>query len=135
MEEIFEIYKRNFPYINREEKTIKEIISNENNIFFERRNDDGKLIACAIVNKNTILLLVVDKEYQNKGIGKFLLEECENNIIRNGFNKIVLGVGFNYLMPGVPTSKKYNPSVHEKLDPAVNDIASNFFEKREYIHS
>ena len=126
MEEIFEIYKRNFPYINREEKTIKEIISNENNIFFERRNDDGKLIACAIVNKNTILLLVVDKEYQNKGIGKFLLEECENNIIRNGFN---------YLMPGVPTSKKYNPSVHEKLDPAVNDIASNFFEKRGYIHS
>ena len=63
MEEIFEIYKRNFPYINREEKTIKEIISNEKNIIFERRNDEEKLIACAIVNKNTILLLVVDKEY------------------------------------------------------------------------
>ena len=134
MEEIFEIYKRNFPYINREEKTIKEIISNENNIIFERR-DKGQLIACAIVNKNTILLLVVDKEYQNKGIGKSLLEECENRIIKNGFDKIVLGVGFNYLMPGVPTSKKYNQSVHENLDPNVNDIASNFFEKRGYIHS
>ena len=135
MEEIFEIYKKNFPYINREEKTIKEIISNEKNIIFERRNDEEKLIACAIVNKNTILLLVVDKEYQNKGIGKSLLEECENTIIKNGFDKIILGVGFNYLMPGVPTSKRYNPSVNEKLDPLMNDIASNFFEKRGYVHS
>ena len=135
MEEIFKIFKRNFPYISREEKTLKEIISNENNIIFERRNDNNKLIACAIVNKNTILLLVVDKEYQNQGIGKSLLEECEKCIKNNGFDKIVLGVGFNYLMPGVPTSKKYSPSVHENLDPAVNDIASNFFEKRGYTHS
>ena len=26
VEEIFEIYKRKFPYINREEKTLKEVI-------------------------------------------------------------------------------------------------------------
>ena len=26
---------------------------------------------------DSILLLIVDKEYQNKGIGKSLLEECE----------------------------------------------------------
>ncbi|MEE3343164.1 MAG: GNAT family N-acetyltransferase [Bacilli bacterium] len=135
MKELFDIYKRNFPYINREEKTIKEIINNENNIILERRNDNNDLIACAIVNKNTILLLVVDKEYRNKGIGKSLLEECENTIINNGYNKIVLGVGFNYLMPGVPTSKKYNPSVYENLDPLVNANGSSFFEKRGYIHS
>ena len=30
--EIYEIYKRNFPFINREEKTAKEIIENEGNI-------------------------------------------------------------------------------------------------------
>ena len=135
MEEIFAIYKRNFPYINREEKTLKEIINNENNTIFERRNDNNELIACAIVNKNTILLLVVDEEYRNKGIGSSLLEECEKLIIKKDFNSIVLGVGFDYLMPGVPTSKKYNPSVHERLDPLVNDKASNFFEKRGYVHS
>lgn len=135
MEEIYEIYKKNFPYINREEKTIKEIINNKNNIIFERRDEKGKLIACAIVNENTILLLVVDKEYQNKGIGKSLLEKCENTIIEKGYDKIILGVGFDYLMPGVPTSKKYNPSVHENLDERLDDKASNFFEKRGYIHS
>lgn len=133
--EIFEIYKRNFPYINREEKTIKEIINNKNNIIFEKRNNENKLIACAIVNKNTILLLVVDKEYRNKGIGNSLLQECEAAIKKNGYNKIVLGIGFNYLMPGVPTSKKYTSSIHENLDSMVDDNASTFFEKRGYIHS
>ena len=90
MEEIFNIYKRNFPYINREEKTIKEIINNKNNIIFERRNDNNELIACALVNDNTILLLVVDKEYRNKGLGKTLLNECENVIIKNGYNQKVI---------------------------------------------
>lgn len=134
MIEIYEMFKRNFPYISREEKTLKEIINNENNKYFEKRIDN-KLIGCAIVNKNTILLLVVDKEYQNQGIGTNLLEECEKYIINNGYNEIVLGVGFNYLMPGVPTSKKYTDSVYENLDSLVNDKASNYFEKREYIHS
>ena len=49
MNEIYEIYKRNFPYISREEKTIKNINNNNNNIVIERRNDSNKLIACAII--------------------------------------------------------------------------------------
>lgn len=135
MKEIFEIFKRNFPYISREEKTLKEVINNKNNIVLERRNEDSKLYACAIVNENTILLLVVDKEYRNKGIGQELLKECEDIIRKNGYDKIILGVGFDYLMPGVPTSKRYNPSVHENLDPRLDDKASTFFEKRGYTHS
>lgn len=135
MEEIFNIYKRNFPYINREEKTIKEIINDENNIVFERRNDNNELIACAIVNNNAILLLVVDKDYRGKGIGSSLLEKCENIISKNKYSKIILGAGFNYLMPGVPTSKKYNSSVHENLNPLVDTMASTFFENRGYTHS
>ena len=134
MNEIFEIYIKNFPYINREEKTINEIICNSDNIIFEKRDND-KLIGCAIVNKNTILLLVVNQEYRNNGIGIELLNKCEELIINNGYKKIILGVGFDYLMPGVPTSKKYVDSVYEKLDPLVNDDASSFFEKQGYIHS
>ena len=135
MNEYFEMFKTNFPYISREEKTLKEVISNNDNVYFEKRNDDNKLIGLAIVNKNTILLLVVDKDYRNRGIGTDLLNKCEELIIKNGFNEIKLGVGFNYLMPGVPTSKKYTESVHENLNPEINNIASNYFEKRGYIHS
>lgn len=134
-EEIYEIYKRNFPFINREEKTAKEIIKNENNIIFEKRNSNNELIGCAIVNENAIILLVVDEKYRNIGIGTELLNKCEETIINNGYDKVILGVGFDYLMPGVPTSKKYTESVHENLRLEVNENASNFFEKRGYNHS
>ena len=135
MNEYFKIFKENFPYISREEKTLKEVIDKDDNIYFEKKNDKNELIGCAIVNKNTILLLVVDKDYRNKGIGTELLNKCEDIIIKNGFKEIVLGVGFNYLMPGVPTSKKYVDSIYEKLYPKLTDEASDFFEKRNYIHS
>ena len=135
MNEYFEMFKTNFPYISREEKILKEVISNRDNAYFEKRNDDNKLIGLAIVNKNTILLLVVDKDYRNQGIGTDLLNKCEDLIIKNSFNEIKLGVGFNYLMPGVPTSKKYIESVHENLNPEINEVVSNYFQKRGYIHS
>lgn len=134
MKEIIDIYRRNFPFISREEKIVEEIINNKDNVFFEERNN-GNLIGCAIVNKNTIILLVVDKDYRNQGIGTRLLDKCEKTIIVNGYDKIILGVGFNYLMPGVPTSKKYVDSINENLDLMVNDKASNYFEKRNYEHS
>ena len=133
--EIYEMFKKNFPYVSREENTLKEVINKEDNMFFEKRNDENILIGCAIVNKNTILLLVVDEKYRNQGIGTDLSNKCEELIIKNGFNEIKLGVGFNYLIPGVPTSKKYTDSVYENLYPEINDNASNFFEKRGYIHS
>ncbi len=34
VKEIYEMYKRNFPYINREEKNALKIIVNENAIIF-----------------------------------------------------------------------------------------------------
>lgn len=133
--EIYHMFKRNFPFVNREEQTAIAIINNENNTIFEKRNPDNELIGCAIVNENAILLLVVDDKYRNIGIGSELLKKCEDTIIHNGYNNVVLGVGFDYLMPGVPTSKKYTKSVHENLCPEVNDNASTFFEKRGYAHS
>lgn len=133
--EIYDMFKRNFPFVHREEQTAVNIINHENNSIFEKRNPNHELIGCAIVHKNTILLLVVDEKYRNIGIGSQLLKKCEGAIIDNGYNNVILGVGFDYLMPGVPTSKKYAESVYENLSPEVNDKASTFFEKRGYHHS
>lgn len=133
--EIYHMFKRNFPFVYREEKTAITIINNENNSIFEKRDSNNKLIGCAIVNENVILLLVVDEAYRNKGLGSGLLKKCEENIMDNSYDNVVLGAGSDYLMPGVPTSRKYTESVHENLCPKVNDRASAFFEKRGYVHS
>ena len=135
MNKYYETFRKYFPFINREEKTLLKTINNENNEFVEEKNENGDLKGFAIINLNTILLLIVDEKYRNTGVGTKLLKICEQKIKDKGFEKVVLGVGFDYLMPGVPTSKKFCPSVHENLDPLVNDIASSFFEKRGYIHS
>lgn len=134
MEEILKMFRENFPFVSREPETLAEVIGHEGNSILTRRNPEGKLTACAIVNGQTILLLVVDKGHRGQGIGDELLRQCEETIRKNGFDKVVLGVGFNYLMPGVPTSKRWVPSVHERLDPLVNTAASDFFERRGYEH-
>ena len=104
IDEILRMFRENFPFVSREEEALAEVIGHEGNILFARRNPEGKLIACAMVNGQTILLLVVDQDYRGQGIGSGLLSECEDAIRRNGFNRAILGVGFNYLMPGVPTN-------------------------------
>ena len=135
MDEIFNIFRQNFPFVSREDDTIRRIISHPDNLILRRHSPEGRLIACAIVNQNTILLLVVDKPHRCQGIGSQLLKDCEEAIRLKGHQKVVLGVGFDYLMPGVPTSRRYAPSVNERLDPLVNTSASDFFEHRGYHHA
>lgn len=107
MEEIFNIYKRNFLYINREEKTIKEIINNKNNIIFERRNDNNELIACAIVNNE------VDKNIQ----------EIIDNKVRNRLvfgDKMPMQYFINYY--GLEVSAAFNGCSTE-TEPSSKTIA------------
>lgn len=81
------------------------------------------------------MLLIVDKEYRNKGIGSKLLKQCEEHIKSCGYDKITVGAGYDYLMPGVPTSRKYTDSINENLSKEVNDKASKFFENQLYTHA
>ncbi len=118
MNELVEIYYRNFPNIVREENTVKKILSNPDNYVIEKR-DKGKLIGVSVINKNTILLICVDKEYRKKGIGTQLLNESEKYILSHGFDKLNIGAGYDYLTPGVP----------------INEETMSFFDRRYYSHS
>lgn len=135
MNKYYDIFRRNFPYVSREDKTINEILENKNNIVIEKRNEQDELMGVSIINKNTILMLCVDEQYRNKGLGTILLNESEKIIKENGYDEIKVGVGFDYLAPGIPTSKKYYASENEKLYSGLNTKSSDFFEKRGYIHS
>lgn len=117
--ELLEIYNKNFPNNIREENTVKSILNNSSNHIIEKRNDSGKLIGVSVINESTIIMLCVDKEYRKKGIGTKLLEQSENYILNEGYNKLNIGVGYNYLMPGIP----------------INKTNLSFFGKRYYIHS
>lgn len=118
-QELFEIYKRNFPFNIREEEKEISMLSNPNNYIIEKRNKDNILIGVSVINKNTILVLCVDEEYRNQGIGTYLLEESEKYIQSKGYEKLNFGEGYDYIMPGIP----------------IKDNNISFFEKKGYYHS
>lgn len=133
--ELFVLFRRNFPFIIREEFTVRSILENRECKIIEKRNEQNRLIGAAVVHNNTVLMLCVDKEYRNRGIGSELLSEAEHVIREAGYNEVTIGAGYDYLMPGVPTSKKYADAVNECLYEGLDDSASAFFEKRGYTHS
>lgn len=135
--EIYDIYKRNFPYIVREERTVIRILSDCNNKIFAEKNDYGNLMGVSVINKNSIYLICVDTEYRNKGIGTKLLNESEEYIKQQKYKTVIIGVGDDYLMPGIPTNVK---QISEKLQDDniysnVTNEASTFFIKHGYLHS
>lgn len=134
-QELFEIYERNFPFIVRDKETVLQILNNEDNIIIEQRDEQHKLIGVSVINQNAILLLCVNAEHRNKGIGTQLLKKSENIVINDGYSEIVVGDGFNYIMPGVPTAKRYYEAENENLYQDIDETASDFFTKRGYQHS
>lgn len=137
MNKYYEMFRKNFPFIIRDEQEALEIINNPENKIIEANDDIGKLIGVSIISKNTILMLCVDKKYRNKGIGNKLLNDSENYIIYNGYDRVNIGVGDNYLMPGIPmATKPYAEQLKDdKIYDDVSNDAYNFFSKRGYFHS
>ena len=116
--EIYTLYKKALPDIERGEEKVKSILSDKENHIIAHR-DGENLAGVSVINENTIYLLCVDQPYRNRGIGNDLLVQSEKYIASRGFEKIVLGTGKEYILPGVP----------------MNDGAHMFFQKRGYIHS
>lgn len=77
----------------------------------------------------------MDAGYRNQGIGTGLLEKSEQIVKNNGYKKIVAGNGYDYIMSGVPTSRRYFDAENEELYQELDENASDFFQKRGYIHS
>ena len=118
MKELLKIYHRNFPDNIRNEDIVKKILSNPDNYIIEKRIDN-KLIGISIINKSTVLMLCVDNEYRHKGIGTKLLNQSEKYILDQGYNKVNIGSGFDYIMPGIP----------------ITEENMSFFKRRFYSHS
>ncbi len=116
--EIFNLYKETIPDIIRNEETVKDILSDRNNHIISYR-DGNRLVGVSVVNQNVIYLLCVDKSFQKRGIGADLLKQSEKYIMSGGFDKIVVGAGEDYIMPGIP----------------MNNGAHNFFIKYGYQHA
>ena len=117
-QEIKALFQRELPEILIGEHSVEDVLSDAENHFIYRM-EKGKLTGVSVINKNTVYLLLVDSQFQGHGIGTSLLKESEIFIRANGYNKIRLGAGDGYIMPGVPMNK----NVHL------------FFEKHGYIHS
>ena len=140
--EIYTLFRETLPEIIRNPHTVEEIISDKaNHIIFVRESDytnsvgnnmlpteflspenlsaTNKLIAVSIIRENVIYLLCVDINYQNHGIGTKLLRQSEEYITANGYDKVIVGAGNNYIMPGIP----------------MNNGAHKFFAKHGYTHS
>lgn len=134
LKEIYELFRRTLPYVVRDEETVLRILENKDNKIMEERNAENQLIGVSVIHKNTILLLCVEEAYRKQGIGSGLLRQSEEAIKAAGYDEVTVGVGEDYLAPGVPTSKRYAPAVNERLDERVDDVAGSFFEKRGYVH-
>ena len=135
LNELIVLFRRNFPFVVREEATVRDILGNKECKIIEKRNVQNSLIGAVVVHNNTILMLCVDKEYRNRGIGSELLDEAERIIKEAGYEEITVGAGYDYLMPGVPTGKRYVDAVNERLYEGLDDSVSTFFENRGYTHS
>lgn len=135
IDELYALFQRNFPFVVREEAVARHILAHAGNHVIETRDEHGSLIGAAVVNENTILMLCVDQQHRQQGLGSKLLAEAEDFIQQGGHQEVVVGVGFDYLAPGVPTSKRYAPAVNECFYEGLDDTSSRFFERRGYVHS
>ena len=135
MQELYDLYKRNFPFCVRAESAVRRLLNA--GTVLEERTGAGKLIGAAVLDENNILMLCVDPPYRHRGIGSRLLEKSEQLVKSQEYSFLTVGAGRHYLMPGVPTDTM---PVTESLLPAklydgLDNAAVEFFCKWGYRHN
>lgn len=133
---LISLFHRNFPAAVREEATVERLLSAPGNRVFIEKTPDGETAGAAVLFRNNILLLAVDRPYRERGYGEKLLGRCEESAREAGYSAITVGAGDGYLTPGVPTSRQVFPEDlrGERLDPCLDGNAADFFLKRGYSH-
>lgn len=135
IDQLCALFRRCFPYAVRSDDALRETLACPDNRIITRE-DDGRIIAAAVLRGNAVLMLAVDEPYRRHGIGAALLARVEEIIRAAGHEHIVIGVGDTYLTPGVPVREQPFPEalLRESLDPRIPPDNAAFFRKRGYVH-
>ncbi|MDD2648875.1 MAG: GNAT family N-acetyltransferase [Eubacteriales bacterium] len=135
--ELIALYRDCFPYLTRSEDVVRGIFRRASTKVIAIRNDDGELTAASVFGGGTVYMLAVKKEYRNRGIGSKLLSDTEALMKTSGVKRAVIGVGDDYIAPGVPTSVMpfYEEQLSASVDAGLTDEAARFFSRRGYVHS
>ncbi len=137
-EELYRLFRRNFPFVIRKEQTARSLLSNPENQVFESRREDGRLNGACVLHEGTVYLLCVDEDSRRRGIGSSLLEQAETFLREKGEATIHIGAGEDYLTPGVPTAvMPFSQPLWEEALPKelLKEDFTGFFHKRGYSHS
>lgn len=118
IDEIINLFRKELPEILIGCDAVLDVLSDRENHFIYRIEND-KPVGVSVINENSVYLLLVDESRKGHGIGTSLLEDSEKYVKNKGYTKIKLGAGKSYIMPGVPMNKN----------------AHKFFEKHGYRHS
>lgn len=114
--EFYHLYCACFKDYPASEEVFCEQLQPENAVIISTQDGD-RLIGYALLHESSIALLCVDPDYRNQGIGSKLLALSEEDFLRRGKDRILLGRGKHYLLQGVP----------------INDCnAHEFFQRRGY---
>lgn len=89
---LYQIFLKCFPDINLTlEEFETELDLNDSKVITKYLDGTSQLIGFSIIRKNCISLICVLPEYQNKGYGKQIMKESEQEIRECGYEEILLG--------------------------------------------
>lgn len=101
IDKIISLFYDSCPGVIRSLDAIENALKADGNHFIYRFDCD-KLIACAVINKNIVVMLCVHPDYRKQGIGSALFNECEDYARSLGCDHIQLFGFDDYITPGAP---------------------------------